>query len=190
MLMLTSLLASTISGSHLFKTDFNIFAVSLVNFVMQLILINLFQMHFGFAFWAVFIFTSVFMLGLTSGFIVGKALNVPLKILLILNVLLIGLLILVFDSKLLVITYFGFNFLFAFMEGAVLSILLKRKFNKEKITSSSTFYFLDSLGATTGGLLVGVIIIPVFGLKSSLVFLSFLLVIIFISSFIRDRNSA
>ncbi len=189
-MILTSLLASTISRSRLFRTDFNIFAVSLVNFVMQLILINLFQMHFGFAFWAVFIFTSVFMLGLTSGFIVGKALNVPLKILLILNVLLIGLLILVFDSKLLVITYFGFNFLFAFMEGAVLSILLKRKFNKEKITSSSTFYFLDSLGATTGGLLVGVIIIPVFGLKSSLVFLSFLLVIIFISSFIRDRNSA
>ncbi|MBC8415153.1 MAG: hypothetical protein H8E11_01850 [Candidatus Cloacimonetes bacterium] len=189
-LVLTSLLASTISGSRLFRTDFNIFAVSLVNFVMQLILINLFQMNFGFAFWAVFIFTSVFMLGLTSGFIVGKALTIPLKILLMLNVLLIGLLILVFNSKLLVITYFGFNFLFAFLEGAVLSILLKRKFNKEKITSGSTFYFLDSLGATTGGLLVGVIIIPVFGLKSSLVFLSFLLVVIFVSCFIRDRQSA
>jgi spermidine synthase len=189
-LMFTSMLASTISRSRLFRTDFSIFIVSLVNFVMQLILINLFQVHFGFAFWAVFIFTSVFMLGLTAGFIAGKALTVPLKILLMLNALLIGLLILVFDSKLFLITYFGFNFLFAFMEGAVLSILLKRKFKKEKISSSSTFYFLDSLGATTGGLLVGVIIIPVFGLKSSLLFLSFLLGVIFISSFIRVRKSA
>jgi spermidine synthase len=189
-LMFTSMLASTISRSRLFRTDFSIFIVSLVNFVMQLILINLFQVHFGFAFWAVFIFTSVFMLGLTAGFIAGKALTVPLKILLMLNALLIGLLILVFDSKLFLITYFGFNFLFAFMEGAVLSILLKRKFKKEKISSSSTFYFLDSLGATTGGLLVGVIIIPVFGLKSSLLFLSFLLGVLFISSFIRVRKSA
>jgi spermidine synthase len=190
MLILTSLLASTISGSHLFRTDFNIFAVSLVNFVMQLILINLFQMRFGFAFWAVFIFTSVFMLGLTSGFTVGRVQLVPFKILLMLNVLLIGLLILVFDSKLPLIIYFGFNFLFAFMEGAVLSILLQRKYSKEKITSGSTFYFLDSLGATTGGFLVGVIIIPVFGLKSSLLFLSFLLVVIFASSFIKGRKSA
>jgi spermidine synthase len=190
MLMLTSLLASTISGSRLFRTDFYIFAVSLVNFVMQLILINLFQMRFGFAFWAVFIFTSVFMLGLTSGFTVGRVQIEPLKILLMLNALLIGLLILVFESELPVITYFGFNFLFAFLEGAVLSILLQRKYSKEKISSSSTFYFLDSLGATIGGLLVGVIIIPVFGLKSSLFFLSFLLVVIFISSFIKDRQSA
>ncbi len=189
-LMLTSLLASTISRSRLFRTDFSIFAVSLVNFVMQLILINLFQMHFGFAFWAVFIFTSVFMLGLTAGFIIGKKLTVPLKILLMLNVLLIGLLILVFDSKLFLITYFGFNFLFAFLEGAVLSILLKKKYKKEKIASSSTFYFLDSLGATTGGILIGVIIIPIFGLKSSLLFLSFLLVVVFLSSFIKDRRSA
>jgi hypothetical protein len=188
--MLTSLLASTISGSHLFRTDFNIFAVSLVNFVMQLILINLFQMRFGFAFWAVFIFTSVFMLGLTSGFTVGRSLIVPLKILLMLNALLIGLLILVFESKLPLFIYFSFNFLFAFLEGAVLSILLQKKYRKEKITSGSTFYFLDSLGATTGGLLVGVIIIPVFGLKSSLLFLSFLLVVIFASSFIKGRKSA
>ena len=107
-----------------------------------------------------------------------------------LNALLVGVLILVFDSKLPLIMYFGFNFLFAFLEGAVLSILLKRKYSKEKITSSSTFCFLDSLGATTGGLLMGVIIIPVFGLKSSLLFLCFLLIVIFISSFFRDRNSA
>ena len=189
-LILTSLLASTISRSRLFRTDFNIFAVSLVNFVMQLILINLFQMQFGFAFWAVFIFTSVFMLGLTFGFTVGRVLIVPLKILLMINALLIGLLILVFENELPILVYFSFNFLFAFLEGAVLSILLKKKYKKEKIASSSTFYFLDSLGATTGGILIGVIIIPIFGLKSSLLFLSFLLVVVFLSSFIRDRRSA
>ena len=184
-IMICSIFASKLSGSRLLRTDFNIFAISLVNFVMQLVLLNLFQMHFGYVYLVIFLFTTVFMSGLTLGFMVGRKTKIPLQLFFIFNLVIILFVYVFFETNFYNWFYFVLNFGFAFLEGVILSRLLQSKFEKEKIRSGSSFYFLDTLGAMAGGLLVGVLMFPILGLKLSVLFLGMLILVNFLSSLRR-----
>jgi len=181
-IIILSIIAGKLSGSRMFKTDFNIFTISLVNFVMQLVLLNLFQMHFGYVYLVIFLFTTVFMSGLTVGFMVGRKTKIPLQLFFIFNLVIILFVYIFFETDFYNWFYFVLNFGFAFLEGVILSRLLQSKFEKEKIKSSSSFYFIDTLGAMTGGILVGVFLFPILGLKLSVLFLGILILVNFLLS--------
>ncbi len=159
------------------QTDMQIFLVSLVNFVMQLVLLNLFQMQFGNIYFMVFLFTSFFIIGLAAGFVFRKRVRLNISLLYVLNIIFAGSVWLIFDVLMPGIVYLFFNILFAFLEGSILSKLLDVKYQKESIQSGSSFYFLDSLGSMVGGLIIGVLLFPVLGIRSSVLVLVCLLVI-------------
>lgn len=175
LILLFSFSATILSHSYSFKTDFSIFSVSLVNFVMQLILLNLFQMHFGIVYLLIFLFTTTFIAGLTSGFLLGKNSKLPLYSLFIFNIVFSLFLFIIFETNLPVWVYFLMNFTFAFIEGMILSNLLNIKYRKEKIKSSSSFYFIDCIGATFGGIIFSIVMFPVLGLKLNIILLIILL---------------
>ncbi|MBC8382639.1 MAG: hypothetical protein H8E22_02290 [Candidatus Cloacimonetes bacterium] len=155
--------------------DMQVFVVSLVNFVMQLVLLNLFQMQYGNVYFMIFLFTTIFMLGLTCGFLLRNKLRFSLYILYVFNLILAGFVFLFFENVFPAIIYLICNLIFAFLEGSILAKLLAVKYEIEKIESGSTFYFMDSLGSMVGGLIIGVVLFPVIGIKSSILMLMCLL---------------
>ncbi|MDO9576381.1 MAG: hypothetical protein Q7J16_00675 [Candidatus Cloacimonadales bacterium] len=169
------LIGSRLSRSPERRLDLNIFSISLVNFVMELVLINLFQMRFGYVYFVIFLFTASFMIGLIAGFWCQKMLRISFRFIWLINLLLIAGVDLIFPLKISAIFIFLCNLVFALLEGLLLAKLLS---NKQDISGKgSTFYFLDSLGAMTGGIVVSIGIFPLFGLQSSLFFLSGILLI-------------
>ncbi len=168
--------------SHSF-IDIQVFVISLVNFVMQLVLLNLFQMQFGNVYFMIFMFTTIFMIGLTCGFLLRNIMSPSLFILYGINLILAGGVWLFFEFVFPAAIYLIFNVIFAFLEGSILARLLAVKYKIEQIGSGSTFYFLDSLGSMVGGLIIGVVLFPVIGIKTSVLVLIILLLssIIFFS---------
>lgn len=155
------------SGEH--SININIFSISLVNFVMQLVLLNLFQMRFGYVYFVIFLFTASFMVGLITGFIGQRKIKITVPKIWLINIALILLVYFSFTIEIPVIFFFVLNICFAFLEGLMLAKLLNIK--AAKANKGSTFYFLDSLGAMTGGIVICVVMIPMLGLRNSLIFL-------------------
>ena len=171
-----ALIVSAFTRSGEYLTDLNIFSISLINFGLQLVLINLFQMKFGFVYLVIFLFTASFMLGLIAGFSGFRYLDkISITAIWLINLLLVILLIMIFDLNLPVVLYFLFNLLFAFLEGTGLAKLLAKK--KAGTNRGSSFYFLDSLGAMSGGIVASLFVIPLVGLKHNLIFLGGILLI-------------
>ncbi|MCF7858603.1 MAG: hypothetical protein K9N07_04680 [Candidatus Cloacimonetes bacterium] len=170
------LFASLISRSPERRLDLHIFSISLINFVIELVLIYLFQIRFGYVYFVIFLFTASFMIGLAAGFSNYNFLkkNSITKIWFI-NLSLVLLMIIIYNIRLPAVFYFILNIIFAFLEGTILTKLLDKKSNI--MGKGSTFYFLDSFGAMTGGIIVSICIFPLFGLQSSLYFLSFILLV-------------
>jgi len=163
--------------------DMQVFVISLVNFVMQLVLLNLFQMQYGNVYFMIFLFTTIFMIGLTGGFLLRNIMSPSLFILYGINLVLAGGVWLFFGSVFPTVIYLTCNLIFAFLEGSILARLLAVKYAKEKIESGSTFYFLDSLGSMVGGLIIGVVLFPVIGIKSSILMLMCLLGVSMVTQF-------
>ncbi len=155
--------------------DLGIFSISLINFSLQLILVNYFQIYFGYAYFMIIFFTSGFMTGLVLGFYLSKKMKLSLKLLFLINLILI--LFLFFVPKLPAFFYFLLNILFAVLEGMILARLLAEKFRSEKLAAAGSFYCLDSFGAALGGIIFGVILLPVLGFQFSLLILSMILLI-------------
>jgi len=187
-IILLSLGASKINKVSHTRIDMQVFLISLVNFVMQLVLLNLFQMQFGNVYFMIFLFTSIFMIGLTAGFIFRKKIRMNILWLYVINILLAGLIWLLFDALIPGVIYLFFNLLFAFLEGSILSRLLDVKYQKESIRSGSSFYFLDSLGSMVGGLIVGLLLFPVLGFKTSILVLGCLLILNLLVGFLLNRK--
>lgn len=175
-ILLLSFGASKLNRVSEVRTDMQIFMVSLVNFVMQIVLLNLFQMQFGNIYFMIFLFTSLFMIGLTAGFVLRKKININISWLYVINFVLAGSIWLMFDTLLPGIAYLLLNSTFAFLEGSILAKLLDVKYQKEQILSGSTFYFLDSLGSMVGGLIIGVLLFPILGIRVSVLVLVCLLI--------------
>lgn len=158
------------------RADMQVFVISLVNFVMQLVLLNLFQMQLGDIYFMVFLFTSLFMMGLTAGFVSRKKININISWLYVINAVLAVVVWLLFDVRMTGVVYMLFNVIFAFLEGSILAKLLDVKYRSEKIQSGSSFYFLDSLGSMVGGLIIGVLLFPILGIRVSILVLVCLLI--------------
>jgi len=180
LILLLAFCSSKLNIQSQTQIDMQIFLVSLVNFVMQLVLLNLFQMQFGNIYFMVFLFTSFFMIGLAAGFVLRKRVRLNISLLYVLNILIAGSVWLLFDVLVPGSVYLFFNILFAFLEGSILAKLLDVKYKKESIQSGSSFYFLDSLGSMVGGLIIGVLLFPVLGIKTSILVLICLLVVNFV----------
>ncbi len=177
--IIIGLLFKLFSFPKKFKLNFSIFSISFCNFILELILLNYFQMNFGYVYFMIVFFSSSFMLGLIIGFTLQRKYRFSLKLLLFLNLILV--ILMYFYTPPIAFTYLIYNILFAGLEGAILSNLLSWKFDTEKLNSSGRFYYLDSIGATFGGLLSGIILFPLFGFKHTLLILmltiSFILII-------------
>ena|GEM_PF-1305558 len=169
--------ASKVNRISSTSVDMQVFVISLVNFVMQLVLLNLFQMQFGNVYFMIFLFTSVFMIGLTAGFVFRTKFRLNITWLYGINIILAGSIWLLFDVLLPGIIYLLLNMIFAFLEGSILAKLLDVKYQNEQIQSGSSFYFLDSLGSMVGGLIIGVLLFPILGIKTSILVLVSLLIV-------------
>jgi predicted membrane-bound spermidine synthase len=115
------------------------------------------------------------MLGLVAGFLLQKNLKINSHLLWILNLLLILLIFFFFSMQIPIPVIFLLNIVFAILEGYLLSELLERKAATGE--KGSTFYFLDSLGAMTGGIIFSIILIPLAGLQSSLLLLTAIIIL-------------
>lgn len=176
-LLITFIFNKIQSRKSLFIQDLNIFSISFSAFVMQIILLNIFQIQFGYVYFVIAIFTISFMLGLALGFISAERIKIPIAYIFIFNLALILLIYFMAGWSLPVIIYFLFNILVAGFEGVILAKVLTEKYKNEQIASGVSFYFLDTLGATFGGLLVGVIFLPVFSIKTNILFIGSILLI-------------
>ncbi|MCD6101502.1 MAG: hypothetical protein J7J77_00400 [Candidatus Cloacimonetes bacterium] len=175
MLFITFIFNKIQSRKSLFIHDVNIFSISFVAFVMQIILLNIFQIQFGYVYFVIAIFTTSFMLGLTLGFIFAERIKIPIAYIFIFNLALILLIYFMAGWSLPVIIYFLFNILVAGFEGVILAKVLTEKYRNEQVDSGVSFYFLDTLGATFGGMIVGVIFLPVFSIKTNILFIGSIL---------------
>ena len=158
----------------IYRENFAVLSVSFVSFVVQLILIFLFQIYYGYIYYYISIFIISFMMGLPLGFSFYHKWKISLDWLWL---IFFGLLILIFIFSIKCITpliYFPLNFLIAIIEGAILGKLLKIKYDREKLSASVSFYFLDTIGAALGGFIIGMIFIPIYGIDKSLIFIGIL----------------
>ena len=160
-----------------FVQNFNIFSISFSAFVMQIILLYIFQMQFGYVYLVIAIFTISFMLGLTLGFLFAEKIHLHIFLLFALNLIIFLLIYFIAGLSLPVIIYFLFNILIAGFEGVILAKVLTKKYKIEQIDSGVSFYFLDTLGATFGGLLIGVIFLPVYSIKTNIIFIMIIILI-------------
>ena len=166
-----------------------IVSTSLVAFVMQIVLLYLFQVYHGYIYYVVAIFTSSFMLGLTLGFLAPGKIKRNFAIVLFLNTLLLIFILLLVQNKINPIYYFIFNLALSIFEGMILSSILMSK-NKEESEKGATFYFADTIGAFLGGLIFGVVLLPVYGIKLNIKFLAIIVFIHFILSLIYNIINA
>lgn len=164
-----------------------IVSTSLVAFVMQIILLYLFQVYYGYIYYVIALFTATFMLGLTLGFLVQPKLKRNFSLHLFLNTLLFILILIIVRYKISPLFYFVFNFACSMMEGIILSgILMSDKL--EEATKGASFYFADTVGAFLGGLIFGVVLLPVYGIELSIEFLVIIVFINFILSLIYQKK--
>lgn len=172
-----------------FIWDFNIVSISLVAFVMQIILLNLFQMHFGYVYFVIVIFTTSFMIGLAAGFAFADRIKVSPTLLFCITFSGIILLFFLAPYSLPASIYFIFNLLFAGNEGLILSRTLSQKQKEAQTQSGGAFYFLDTLGATLGGFLLGVFLLPIYGIRPAIAFLGILLLLNIVLIELRKRKT-
>lgn len=178
MLLITFIFNKAQTRKSPFILDVNIFSISFVAFVIQLILLNIFQMQFGYVYLVIAIFTISFMLGLTLGFLFAeRIINISVSCLFALSLVVVLLIYFIAGLSLPVIIYFLFNLLIAGFEGMILSKVLTEKYETQQIASGASFYFLDTLGATFGGMIVGVIFLPVFSIRTNILFIGGILLL-------------
>ncbi|MBN2461951.1 MAG: hypothetical protein JXB60_10150 [Candidatus Cloacimonetes bacterium] len=180
-------LIKTFTGSPNYLAQYQIFSISYINFVMQLLLIYIFQTRYGSVYFIIFIFTMTFMLGATLGFHYGMKINLPMNFLFIINIMMILFLFLAHQRIDFFLIIFIFNFLIAALEGVLLTQLLHRSTYNSASKQAVSFYSLDSMGAMFGGLCFSVLLFPLFDLNLILIFLIGLLLINMILSSV-DRK--
>lgn len=153
-----------------FGTAYGVFSVSLASFVLQMVLLYIFQMRFGIAYFAIAAFTVSFMAGLTTGFISGPKLKLGTKTLFLAAIVIILLFGLSADIDLSAAFYFITNILIACFAGVILS----RFAGNSSDDSGISFYFPDMLGAAFGGIIAGAMI-PLYGTLPCIYFIAALL---------------
>jgi len=159
-----------------FKLTYNIISISFVAFVLQLILIYLTQIYFGFAYLTIAVFEILFMLGLSLGFVLRKHFRLSILVLFLLTLGLTIFLDLILINPISVAVLYLLNFFIAVSEGLILAGNLAELQTKNVSTKAMKFYFLDTLGATLGGFLLGIILIPLFGIPAVVSLVMFILV--------------
>ncbi len=170
-------LSKKISGNTInFKQNFNIFSISFIALISELVLIYLIQINFGFVYFVIAIFTITFMLGLSFGFIISEKIRFSISLLFLIFIFILFVLFLVSHSVLPLIMIFLFNTSFAILEGLILSKNLSEIKTQETSKIGTFFYFLDTLGATSGGFVLGFFLLPFLGIKEIIAFLMVILI--------------
>jgi len=162
---------SALSHSSTLPWDLVIFNASFINFVFEIMLLNIFQSKFGLLYYYIYLFSLLFMLGLVFGFILQRLIKLCVLIPALFNLFLIILLLNLFEVVESALPLFILNFLVATCEGYLLAYLLVLKFRTDRIKSGVSFYSLDSIGAMTGGLIVSIILYPLYGFRTAVLFI-------------------
>ena len=173
-----------ISGNTVnFKQNFNIFSISFIAIISELILIYLIQINFGFVYYVISILTMTFMLGLSLGFIISDKIEIQISRLFLIFLFLLFILFLILNAAIPLLIIFIFNTFIAVLEGLILSKNLSEINNIETAKKGTFFYFLDTLGATCGGFILGIFLLPFFSIREIIGFLMMILIMNFIISF-------
>jgi len=170
-----------------FKQNFNIFSISFVALISELLLIYLIQINFGFVYYVISIFTITFMLGLSLGFLISDKIQISISLLFLIFLFLLFVLFLVLNSTIPLSIIFIFNTLIAVLEGLILSKNLSEIKNIKTVKTGTFFYFLDTLGATFGGFILGIFLLPFFSIREIIGFLMIILIMNFIMR-LKFRN--
>lgn len=180
MILFSILITSRSSAS--FSDNFNLVSISMIAFISQMVLVYLLQMFFGFVYYLISLFTLTFMSGLVIGFSLSRKFRIPVIALMIVNLgIFVIMIFLLADLRNLL---FVVNIIIAVLEGAIISQILSGSSSGSIGNSASRFYFLDTLGATFGGLLFGILLLPFFHIKNIILFLIiFLTLNIFVQVF-------
>ena len=169
-----------------------IISSSLVVFVMQIILIYLFQVYYGYVYYVIAIFTAVFMVGLSLGFLLKRIIKSDSTIFLAVLATILLIILLIIEYRINPLFYFIFNLIISLLEGLILSSVLDCKGQEQdSIKQGAGFYFADTIGAFLGGLIFGVVLLPLYGIKFNIKFLALIICINFIISLIaikRDKE--
>ncbi len=163
---------------------YNLFLVSFITFILQLCLIYLLQARYGTIYLYVALFATFFMAGLSAGFLVSIGRGAYRRLLL-LSMIVQASILLTSSSVIPVIVLLIMNFAIAFCEGANLKLLLDRMDSVEQ--TAAVFYHLDSLGAMVGGLGAGLFLIPVGGIRLTIVFCLVITVAMLVSGVISRK---
>jgi len=159
---------------------YSIFSTGYTAMVMNLVLLFIFQVVYGYIYYLIAILTSVFMLGLVLGCFLGTKLqykiSLPIaELLIIASTLFVGVIIKILNGIqndiLVYILFFIILMISSVSIGLEIPIFSKILYqeNQKLIKTTSIVFAFDTLGGWFGGILGGMIIFPVLGLNMSLV---------------------
>lgn len=189
-IILLSILFNRRSSNHFFTSlthNMNIVSISLCAFVIQIILLYAFQIQFGYVYLVIAFFTLSFMVGLSAGFLLEKYIKLDLSILFIINLISTAVIFFLISFSLPVGIFFILNIFIASQEGLILAKNLSKKYKYDKKNIAEQFYFLDTIGATVGGFVFGVVFLPIYGISTSLIFMMFIVFLNIISNLISEQ---
>ncbi|MCD4820387.1 MAG: hypothetical protein K8S23_17040 [Candidatus Cloacimonetes bacterium] len=168
-----------------FMKFYPVFYISFIFFIFESLLIQIYQISNGQIYHTISLLTSGYMLGMILSFKYDK-LKISNKICYLLILIPLSVVYFSINSNFFVVIIIVANLLFAFLEGKMLSNILS-EVQESKNKDNLGFYLSDSLGATLGGIVFGVFMIPFLGFEF-IFYLMFILVFFeFIFGFFYQR---
>ncbi len=155
-----------------FDSGFLVASTGFVGLALNVVLMFLFQSRFGSIFLYIGLISSLFMLGLFCGALLTRRKNI-LPLILPLHVLSTAVIILLPDA-LPMVAYFAVLFLFGLFSGVYIPATA-RLLPSTALRTGSAVELYDHFGGAVGGLLIGILFLPVFGITQTLFLLAVLL---------------
>jgi spermidine synthase len=177
---------------------YSILTTGYTGMVLSLILMFVFQIVYGYIYYLIAILTSVFMLGSALGCFLGTKLQHKLSLplaegLIIISILVVGLMIkilkMVHNEILLYTLFFSilvFSSMFIGLQIPVFSKILFQE-NQKLVKTTGIVFAFDTLGGWIGGVLGGMLVFPVLGLKTSLLIIIFLKLISLVFNYAKEK---
>ena len=177
---------------------YSILTTGYTGMVLNLVLMFVFQIVYGYIYYLIAILTSVFMLGSALGCFLGTKLQYKLslslaELLIIISVLIIGLTIKIFNithnEVLIYILFFCILIISSISIGLEIPVFSKilYKENQKLVKTTGIVFAFDTLGGWIGGVLGGMLVFPVLGLKTSLLIIIFLKLISLVFNYAKEK---
>jgi len=177
---------------------YSILTTGYTGMVLSLLLMFVFQIVYGYIYYLIAILTSAFMLGSALGCLIGTKLQRKLSLplaegLIIISLLFIGwmikILTTIYNEVVIYILFFVMLIISSMIIGLQIPIFSKILYEEKQklIETTGTVFAFDTLGGWIGGVLGGMFIFPLFGLKTSLVIIILLKFISLVFNYAKEK---